>query len=208
MGWNSGHPIFFWGSISFSSISYQLAEILLHYILKGREAGEGSEVLRSQVLNEVIDGVAEGIDGQMGCDGTVGQLPFKGLPEAFDRIELGTVGRRIDQRDIRRRGDSAGAMGGRVVENQDVEAGGVVLAEVLQEQLKASRIHGGRLQPKSGAGGGLDGGVEPEVMVQESHHLDGFDSARGDALSGRQMQADSGFVRTPQPYRCGRIVRA
>lgn len=143
-----------------------------------REAGEGGELWRGDGLDELVDGVAKGVEGEPGGGGPIGQVAFKGLPEPLDRIEFWAVGRQVDEGDVAGWLHGAGDMSRGVVEHQDIETVGVRLAELIQEQLKAGGIQGRQLPPKGGAGGRLHGGIQPGVLIQRRHDLDGFNAPR------------------------------
>lgn len=145
----------------------------------------------------MIDGLTEGVEGEAGGGGQIGELVLEVLPETFDGVEFGAVGREVDQDDIRRWSEGAGDVGGGVVEHQEVEGVGFLLAEVIQEQLEAGGVQPGEFQPKGVSRGRLDGGVEPAVFVKRSHHFQGFDPTGGDASSHRQVQTNTGFILPP-----------
>lgn len=183
---------------------YQLAVIILHNLLKVGEIGKRGELLSGYSLDEVVDGLAERIEGEAG-GGTVGQVAFEPLPEPLDWIQFGAIRRQVHQHDICGRGHGARDMGRSIVQHEDMEALGIVCAKALQEHLEAGGIEGRQLQPKSGSAGRLDGGVEPVVLIDWGRNPDGLGPARADPASDGQVKTDAGFILTPQSHRRGRI---
>jgi hypothetical protein len=71
-----------------------------------------------------------------------------------------------------------------VVEHEEVEALGVLTAEVLEKELKTGTVESGELQPTGVAGGGFNGGVEPIILVERRHDFDGFNPRQPQASPG------------------------
>ncbi len=159
-------------------------------------------------MNELIDGLTEGVEGEAGGGGQIGEGSFEMLPETFDGVEFRAIGWQVDQDDIGGWRHGAGDMGGGVVEYQEVEGVGLLLAEVIQEQLKTGGVQSGQIQPERLTRDGLDGGVKPAVLVTRSHHFQGFDAMGGDPASHREVETEAGFILPPQAHRRGRFHRS
>ena len=82
-------------------------------------------------MDAMIDGLTKGVEGEAGGGGPIGEWALEVLPEAFDGIEFGAVGRKGDQDDVSRWGEGASDVGRGVVEHQEMEVVGFLLAELL-----------------------------------------------------------------------------
>ena len=148
-------------------------------------------------MDEVIHRLTEGVEGEAEGGGLGSEVPFEGLPESFDGVEFGTVGRKIDEGDVGRWGEGTGFVGGGVVQYQDMKVVRVLLTKVFQKELETGGIEAGEFQPEGVSGGRFDGGVQPGVFVEGGHNFQGFDAACGDAPPYGEMQPNTGFILPP-----------
>ena len=119
-------------------------------------------------------------------------------PEAFDRVELGAVGRQVQEREVRRHLQRLGDVPAGVVEHQhDVGVGTGGPADEGQVLVHQAGVDGRGEERGGGAGDRVDGGEEVEPVV-----LGLLERGRPRALVGpdvrqRPLLADTGLVLEP-----------
>jgi hypothetical protein len=90
--------------------------------------------------DEPLDGFTHRAERAAHCGRKACKATLEVLPQPLNGVELWAVGRQVDQHDVGRDEQGFGDMGGGVVEHQEVEAVGVLAAEVLQKDLKAGTV--------------------------------------------------------------------
>lgn len=90
-------------------------------------------------------------------------------------------------------------MKGPIVEQEEVEGGGISSGKVLQKELKALSIQERQFQKEALARLGLDRPVQIETLEAIRRREEGLDAAGGDAAAQDGEQAAATFVLRPQP---------
>ena len=88
-----------------------------------------------------------------------------------------------------------------LVQEDDIEAVAIVLAQLLQKDGEAVGIEAGPLPPEGVAGGGLYSGIEPVRLVEGLDDLDRLHAVARQPPVQRQLQAQATFILTENPYR-------
>ena len=108
---------------------------------------------------------------------------FEVAPQPLDRIQLRRIGRKEEQRHIRGQAECPGFMERAIVEQQQVEAGGISGRKMVEEEVKALRIQGGQFQKETLAGHGCHGPIQIQALKAIGRRYDRLDSARGDPMA-------------------------
>lgn len=78
-----------------------------------------------------------------------GQPIFEIAPQTLNRIEFGGVRRKEEQPNIGGKPQGAGFVKGPIIEQEEMEVGGIGGSEVIEEELKAVRIERGQFQKEA-----------------------------------------------------------
>jgi hypothetical protein len=98
--------------------------------------------------------------------------PLQVPPQACNRIQLGTRGWQPDEDDMVRNCHTLRHMRRGLVEEQDSETLGILLAQLLEKDREAGGIQAGALPPECLARRGLDGGIEPGILLERLDDLE------------------------------------
>ena len=100
-----------------------------------------------------------------GVEDRIGEDPPQDFEPALRRVEFGAVGRQRDFLKAVGPADFAAGMTAAVVKDEPDPVGAGVLAELLQEALKADPVDMRQKQHEAGAAHRFDRSVQPEPMI-------------------------------------------
>ena len=100
-----------------------------------------------------------------GVEDRIGEDPAQDFEPALRRVEFGAVGRQCDLLDTVRPANFATGVTAAIVKAEPDPVGAGVLAELLQEALKADPVDMRQEQHEAGAAHRFDRGVQPEPMI-------------------------------------------
>lgn len=122
------------------------------------------------------------------------------LPQALHWVQLGAVGRQPQEDNILWDRNALRPMRRRLVQEEDIEAVGIVVAKLPEKDAEAVRIEARQLPPERVACGGLHGGIEPIIFIQRLNDLDGLHAIAGELTVERQVQTQPTFILAEDPY--------
>jgi hypothetical protein len=123
------------------------------------------------------------------------------LPEALDRVQLGTVRGQPSQDDVFRDRDAPRHLGRSLIQEDNVQPLGIVLTKFVQQEIETVGIEAGPLPPEGVAGGGLDRRRQPIRLVQGLDHLYRLHAVACEPPMDRQVQTEACFILAEDPYR-------
>jgi hypothetical protein len=88
-----------------------------------------------------------------------------------------------------------------LIEQDDVEALGIVLAKLAQKDRETVRSQAGQLPPEGLACGRLDRRIEPVIVIEGLHHLQRFHPRARDPTAYGEMESQAAFVLAEDPHR-------
>ena len=91
-----------------------------------------------------------------------------------------------------------------LVQQDKVQALGIVLAQLVQTKTEARGIKPGHRPPEGVARGGVDCRIQPVCLVQRLDHLEGLHTIARDAATAGEGEAAPAFVLAEDPHRLGR----
>jgi hypothetical protein len=121
------------------------------------------------------------------------------LPDPLGRVELGTARRLKEQRDVGGQLQTLGRMGAGVVQQQNVEALGVGLGELVEEDLHVGRVELRQNQPEGIAGIRVNTAIQPTAAVLILGFTDWLDPTGGDAPAADGTQVPAALVLGKDP---------
>ena len=123
------------------------------------------------------------------------------FPEALHWVQRGTVGWQPHEDDVLRYRDARRHMRRGVVQQDEVETRGVVLATLVEKHGEAVGLEAGPLPPAGFARRGFHGGREPLRLVQGLNDLDGLHAIARQPPVERQVQAQTTFIVAEDSHR-------
>lgn len=145
----------------------------------------------------VEPGQEQGREGVQSTRGMLGKPIFEVAPQAFDGIEFGGIGGKEEQRDVGRQAERVSFVKGPVIEEHEMEAGGVSGREVIEEELKALRIEEGQFQKETLAGERFHRAIQVQTLKAIGSGDDGLHSPRRDAMAEDGQQPTTAFILDP-----------
>jgi len=129
-----------------------------------------------------------------GLDRDVSQFVFESTPEAYNRMECGTLGRQKDGYDVRRPAEGFGFVSGPIIKDQQMQRLRKSGGEAIQPELERTAGEIGQCEKATRARGWFDGAIEIEII--ELGHDGGhrLHPAGGHPAPDDRQEAQAGFV--------------
>jgi hypothetical protein len=128
-------------------------------------------------------------------------LVFDILPQALNRIELGTLGRQEQAYHIGWDHERFGRMTASIIQQHDVQCILIVLSNLVQENLKVEGIELRYLQKKARTGRGFDRPRDREVLKTLLHCTSWFDTVQRHTPSLNRQQTKATLILAKEAYR-------
>lgn len=167
-------------------------------MLEGREqigeAGQGAERGRGIMSKPGTKEIRQVVEG----GGVRGREPICEIaPQPFDGIQLWGIRGEEEQSDIGGQAEGLGFVKGPIVEQQEMETGGIGSREVIEEELKARSIKQRQFQKEALARQRFDGAIEVETLEAISGREQRLDAPGGDAAADDGQETAATFVLRP-----------
>jgi hypothetical protein len=128
----------------------------------------------------------------------VGREPiFEIAPQPFDRIQFRGIRRKEEQSHVGREAQLPGFVEGPIVEQQQMETGGVGSSKMIEEELKALSIEEGEFQKEALSGQWFDRAVEVETLEAIGGREERLHAAGRDAAAHDGQEAAATFILRP-----------
>ena len=122
------------------------------------------------------------------------------LPEALHRVQLGAVCWQPHQDDIVRYLDALRHMRRGLIQQDNIEALGIVLTELFEKEAEAVGIQARQFPPEGVPRGGLHGRIQPVVLIAGLNDLEWLDSIASETTMDRQVEPEPAFVLAEDPH--------